>query len=121
MAELCNLFCHPQGYGTAGGPHLRATPATGVATTTPDHGLHTAGLPANTGGGGLSLGGFGTEPCNFAACLAVCSVNDLLTIHEDLNQAFLRRGLPGSRRSTLGGEGVNRAPQTWVGVGKGLN
>ena len=45
-------------------------------------------------------GGGGTKPCNLAALLAVGGVNRLLANHEDLVQAFLRRGLPGSRRST---------------------
>ena len=39
-------------------------------------------------------GGGGTKPCNLAALLAVGGVNRLRASREDLDQAFLRRGLP---------------------------
>ena len=51
--------------------------------------------PSGTGGEG-----FGTEPSKLAALLAVGGVNLPFANHEDLDQAFLRRGLHGSRRST---------------------
>ena len=34
-------------------------------------------------------GGWGAQPCNLAALLAVGGVHQLLAIHEDLDQAFL--------------------------------
>ena len=45
------------------------------------------------GGGGVA------KPCNDAALPAVGGVHRPLAIHKHLDQALLRRGLPGSRRS----------------------
>ena len=84
----------------------RRTPHTGSEGTLPNSGSG-AVVWGNSLSGAHNNQGGGVKALHLAAFLTVGGVNWLLAIHKDLDEAFLRRGLPGSQRGG-GGRGTTK-------------